>query len=157
MEQTLAITKTAETEVTDIFQKYVEAWRKGDIDALGEIYSLDDDLTAIWPDPCFEYPLKGWVLIRSALTDVFRRCRGMNLEYSNQIVHASGESVVIVAQWKWAGLAAPPNPGAAATAGKLARTSLARGCGSFVFHRRGSRWVLVHEHSAGLPGALAAN
>ena len=144
--------QSEETVVLDTFAKYVSAWRDADIHALSQIYANDQNLTAVWPDPGFSYPLIGWSAVSNSLADVFRRCRGMDLEYSNHIVKISGTTAVLTANWKWLDLVKPRKP-EAAVPGNMARSFLLKGVGTFVFERRGPDWVLTHEHSAGVASA----
>jgi ketosteroid isomerase-like protein len=146
--------RTEETEILGLFERYVVAWRAADLTALSDIYANDEKVTAIWPDPSFSYPLRGWQTIHKGLRNVFRRCRGMDIEYSNHVVHLSDVTAILTATWDWMDLVRPAKPGAA-VAGNMARTCLVKGAGTFVFERRGPSWVLIHEHSAGLMGGSA--
>jgi|SRR5208282_2365625 len=142
---------TIRAEVLKAFDEYVRAWQDADLPALSQIYANDDQITAIWPDPTIKYPLIGWTAVRAGLKDALRRCRGMRVLYHNHVVHCANDMAVLTAEWKWLDLDQPNKPGAIPT-GRMARTELAIGHGTFVFERRDRKWVVVHEHSAGSPG-----
>jgi uncharacterized protein (TIGR02246 family) len=139
--QTPPAAKDAVAEVQAAFDRYVDAWKRGDMEAFAAAYADDPRLTAYWPDPTRVYPITGWENVRKALAEVKQLIGGMDLEYADRNVQVFGDVAVLTANWTWVGI------------GKTnltdqARSALLKGHVSFIFERRGSRWVVIHEHSS---------
>jgi ketosteroid isomerase-like protein len=138
-------------QVNAVFDRYVDAWKHGDVDALGKIYFKSDRLTAIWPDPSYTYPVMGWGNVRKDLLEVMRVTGGMDIEYSPRHIEIYGNTAILTANARWLDLTRPdkPNQPVMADAGK---DTYANGVQTtFIFVRQGAKWVLVHEHASVLP------
>jgi ketosteroid isomerase-like protein len=122
--------------VRHAFDDYVRGWRSGDVPLLATIYAEDAQLSAYWPDPSRASRIRGWSQIKTDLEDIFGRIKGMDLEFNEREVNVYGDVAVLTSHWVWN---TPADP------------MFATGRASFVFHRRGARWVIVHEHSSPTP------
>jgi ketosteroid isomerase-like protein len=133
----------AAQQVQAAFDKYIEAWRSGNMDAFAASYTNDDRLTAYWPDHTRTYPIKGWNNVRTALQEIVNLIGGMDLIYNNREVEVYGNIAILTADWRWVGIGSLREP-----MSDKAQKVYAKGRGTFVFERQGSKWVVVHEHSS---------
>lgn len=146
-------------EVQAVFDRYIDGWKRADIEELSHVYANDARVTGIWPDPTLTYPVQGWAEIRRELERVFGYAKGMNMAYSPRHVEIYGNVAIMTTNWEWV------DPGESDPAKKTGdddktsaeRRSLMRdegfgkGQATFVFFHRDNRWVLVHEHASVLP------
>jgi len=123
-------------EVQGTFDRYVEAWRQGDLKTLTDIYATDAKLGVYWPDPTRPSLIEGWDEVREHLATIFALTGGLDLEFTDQRIQRYGNIAILTSNWKWL---VPTQP------------ALATGRATFVFQRRGSKWVIVHEHSSLVP------
>jgi ketosteroid isomerase-like protein len=133
----------AAQQVQAAFDRYIEAWRTGNMDAFAAAYTNDDRLTAYWPDHTRSYPIKGWENVRKALVEIVGLIGGMDLVYTEREVEMYGNIAILTANWKWVAIENLREP-----MGDKAKQAYAKGRGTFVFERQGSKWVVVHEHSS---------
>lgn len=130
-------------EVQDTFDRYIDAWKRGDMKAWSSVYVNDDTLTAYWPDPTRTYPIKGWQNVSKGLAEVADAIGGMNLTYTDRDVQVIGDMAVLTAKWTWNDITTLKTP-----ISPKAQDALLSGQGTFIFVRRGSQWLVVHEHSS---------
>jgi ketosteroid isomerase-like protein len=139
-------------EVQAAFDRYIDGWKRADIEALSHVYATDARVTGIWPDPTLEYPVQGWTEVRRELERVFDYGKGMNMSYTPRHVEIYGDMAIISTNWEWIAEEAAPGTPEAKLAEERRREMKEQGFGSgqatFVFQHRGTRWVLVHEHAS---------
>lgn len=143
-------------EVQAAFDRYIDGWKRGDVEALSHVYAADSRVTGIWPDPTVKYPVQGWPNIAAELKKVIDFGKGLNMMYNPRHVELYGDVAIIATNWDWIenDLLTPGSELA-----KLAEESrliakkggVGNGQATFVFHRRESGWVLVHEHASAEP------
>lgn len=133
----------AEQEVQSAFDRYVDAWKRGDMKAWASVYVTDHSLSSYWPDGFRPYPIKGWQNVSKALAEVAGLIGGMDLAYTERQVEVYGDTAILTAKWVWNDiehLKTPVSP--------KARKALLTGRGTFIFVRREPGWLVVHEHSS---------
>lgn len=134
---------TAEREVQAAFDRYIDAWKRGDMKAWTSVYVTDESLSSYWPDGFRPYPIKGWQKVSKALAEVAGLIGGMDLTYTEREVEVYGDTAILTAKWVWNDiehLKTPVSP--------KARKALLSGRGTFIFVRRQPGWLVVHEHSS---------
>ncbi len=131
-------------QVQQTFNVYVDAWKRCDLERLSEVYATDKDLVVYWPDPYRPFLLKGWTEIRTELQKIFKEMGSIDLEFTVQNVNFYGDVAILTANWKWL------------TPFGVIDQDNATGRCTLVFQRRGSRWVIIHEHSSWRPPSLDA-
>ena len=140
-------------EVQATFDKYIDGWRRADIEALSHVYATDARVIGIWPDPTLTYPVQGWTEVRRELERVFDFGKGMNMSYSPRHVEIYGDMAIISTNWEWidGDTAAPGTPEAKLAEERrleMKKEGFGGGQATFIFQHRGNRWVLVHEHAS---------
>jgi ketosteroid isomerase-like protein len=153
---TSASEEKAIREVQATFDRYIDGWKRADIEALSKVYAADARVTGIWPDPTLKYPVQGWPEVRRELARVFDFGKGMNMYYSPRHVEIYGDIAIISTNWEWVdgGPAAPGTPEAKLAEERrleMKEAGFGGGQATFVFQHRANRWVLVHEHASVLP------
>src|SRR6266702_3239384 len=128
-------------EINKTFDDYVTGWRTGNVELLAKIYANDAKVSAYWPDPSRPGILVGWPKISKNLKDIFERLHeispyGMDLIFNDRIIDLYGDTAVLSTSWVWEHPADP---------------AFGTGRGTFIFQRRGAKWVIVHEHSSVTP------
>jgi hypothetical protein len=128
-------------EINKIFDDYVTGWRTGSVEMLAKIYANDARVSAYWPDPSRPGVMVGWPKIEKSLKDVFERLHeispyGMDLTFNDRIIDIYGDTAVMTTSWVW---------------GHPADPAFGTGRGTFIFQRRGPKWVIIHEHSSVTP------
>jgi ketosteroid isomerase-like protein len=147
-------------EVNAAFDRYIEGWKRGDLDALAQVYATDDRVTAIWPDPTHSYPVQGWKTVRQELDDSIKFAQvefatGIDIEYSPRHVEVYDNVGIVTTSWRWANLDKPLRPGALPLT-QDGRDVWGKGQATFIFVKHGPIWSLVHEHVSVQPtGTLA--
>ena len=129
-------------QVKETFQRYVDGWIATDLAKLSTVYATDEELVAYWPDPYRPFLVKGWSEVRRGLEHIFANMKRIDLEFTVQNINLYGDIAILTANWKWL---APY--GVVDSANATGRCTL-------VFQRRGSRWLIVHEHSSWRPPSL---
>lgn len=143
-------------EVQATFERYIDAWKHADVEALSKVYATDARVTGIWPDPTLQYPVQGWTEVRKELNRVFDFTKGMAIAYSPRHVEMYGNVAIMTTNWEWVDPASA-QPGLKEHPSILHRRALlhqdgyAQGQATFVFFYRDHHWVLVHEHASVLP------
>lgn len=143
-------------QVQAVFDRYIDGWKRADVEALSKVYAADARVTGIWPDPTLKYPVQGWPEIRKELERVFGFANGMDMAYSPRHVELYGDVAIMTTNWEWI------DPNAAKSGPDEDKTSAERrlqmrdegfgqGQATFVFYHRDNRWLLVHEHASVLP------
>lgn len=133
--------ESTKQEINKTFDDYVTGWRTGNVEMLSKIYANDARVSAYWPDPSRPGLLEGWPKISKNLKDIFERLHeispyGMDLDFNDRIIDLYGDTAVMTTSWVWKHPADP---------------AFGTGRGTFIFQRRGSKWVIVHEHSSVTP------
>jgi hypothetical protein len=128
-------------QINKTFDEYVTGWRTSNVEILSKIYANDAKVSAYWPDPSRPALLVGWPKISKNLQDVFERLHevspyGMDLDFNDRIIDIYGDTAVLTSNWVWHHPADP---------------AFGTGRGTFIFQRRGTKWVIVHEHSSVSP------
>lgn len=124
-------------EIGKVFDSYVTAWNKGDFETLAGIYANDSTVSAFWPDPYRPNLLVGWDRIASNLKTVFELIHGgMDLDFNDRQIQLFGDTALLTSSWVW------HHPGDPA---------FGTGRASFIFHKYGKKWLIVHEHSSVTP------
>jgi ketosteroid isomerase-like protein len=153
--QSLSVEK-AIREVQATFDRYIDGWKRADIEALSQVYATDARVIGIWPDPTLKYPVQGWTEVRRELQRVFDYAKGMNMSYSPRHVEIYGDMAIIATNWDWidGDTAAPGTPEfklAEERRLEMKKEGFGGGQATFIFQHRGTRWVLVHEHASVAP------
>jgi len=143
-------------EVQATFDRYIDGWKRADIEALSRVYATDARVIGIWPDPTLTYPVQGWTEVRRELERVFDYGKGMNMSYSPRHVEIYGDMAIISTNWDWidGDTAAPGTPEAKLAEERrleMKKEGFGGGQATFIFQHRGNRWALVHEHASVLP------
>jgi ketosteroid isomerase-like protein len=142
-------------EVQAVFDRYIDGWRRADVEALSKVYAADARVTGIWPDPTLKYPVQGWPEIRKELERVFSFANGMDMAYSPRHVELYGDVAIMTTNWEWVDPnAAKPGPEDKTSAERRVQMrdeGFGQGQATFVFYHRDNRWLLVHEHASVLP------
>jgi len=151
-----APTEKAIREVQATFDRYIDGWKRADIEALSHVYATDARVTGIWPDPTLTYPVQGWTEVRRELQRVFDYGKGFNMSYTPRHVEIYGDIAIISTNWDWVDgdHAAPGSPEAKLAEERrleMKQEGFGGGQATFVFQHRGNRWVLVHEHASVAP------
>ena len=144
-------------EVNATFDRYIDGWKRGDVDALGQIYANDGRVTAVWPDPTLAYPVQGWKSVHDELVQITDFAKeeygaGMDMSYSPRHIELYGDVAIMTTNWKWLNLEGAEKPGAPIIADK-SKDIYGKGQATFIFFRQGSKWILIHEHVSVLPTA----
>lgn len=142
-------------QVNAVFDRYIDGWKRGDLDALAKVYATDARVTGIWPDPTLSYPVQGWSGVRDELVKVTEFSEkvlggGMEMGYSPRHIEIYGNAAILTTNWTWLNLETSNKDSGLAIA-KSGKNTYGKGQATFIFVRRGSSWVLVHEHVSVLP------
>jgi uncharacterized protein (TIGR02246 family) len=129
-------------QVKESFARYVEAWTHSDLAKLSEVYATDEELVVYWPDPFRPFLVKGWSEVRKGLEHIFANMGQIDLEFTLQQINVYGDIAVLTSNWKWL------------TPFGVINENNATGRCTLVFQRRGSRWVIIHEHSSWRPPSI---
>jgi ketosteroid isomerase-like protein len=143
----------AKREVQAAFDRYIDGWKLGDVEALSHVYAADSRVTAIWPDPTVKYPAQGWPNVAAELNRVFSYGKGLNMLYKPRHVELYGDIAIIATNWDWiendlTTLSAEDAKLAEERRLLMKKEGFGNGQATFVFQRRASGWVLVHEHAS---------
>src|SRR6266516_4104236 len=133
-------------EVQATFDRYIDGWKRADIEALSQVYAKDARVMGIWPDPTLKYPVQGWTEVRRELQRVFDYAKGMNMSYTPRHVEIYGDMAIIATNWDWidGDTAAPGTPEfklAEERRLEMKKEGFGGGQATFIFQHRGNRWV----------------
>jgi ketosteroid isomerase-like protein len=90
----------------DLDQRFVEAYNKGDVDAVMATYWNSPDLVSYPPDAM---QAKGWTATKEGMAHTFASMPGFKLELIDPVYIVAGDMVICYGTWK--GTMTPPGGG----------------------------------------------
>ncbi len=125
-----------DTQAVDlVVSQMLGAWQVGDVEMLHKSYA--DDVMVV--SAAFEPPLQGWQNYAKAYQAQLGRSRGV-LDRSNSYIKVDGTQAWVTYQWQYSGQV----DGVPIKA--LGHTTL-------ILQKRSGTWLIVLNHTSGLPGA----
>jgi ketosteroid isomerase-like protein len=130
----LAARDPEEKKIEATIDAVIDAYRNADVNAMARYYASD----ARFVPADFNPPIEGWAAVAERYRQAFAQLSGLELVRENLHLERRGKVAWAVYQWRLAGLAGNR------TMGALGHTTL-------ILEKRGSDWVIVHNHTSALP------
>lgn len=130
----LAARDSEEKKIEAVIEAVIEAYRSGDVNAMGRYYAAD----ARFVSADFNPPVEGWAAVAERYQQGFAQLSGLELVQENTRIERRGKIAWAVYQWRFAGVAGN-------------RTMSALGHTTLVLEKRGRDWIIVHNHTSALP------
>jgi len=129
-------TGTAESDIKEVLDHYVQAWKAGDIDMIAKLWAHDEDIVAFGTDAAERWV--GWKTLKEQYVKIFDVLVDTDIAISSQTITISESGTVAwYSQLMTMSFIAQGQP-----------ASVPNIRVSGVLEKRNNRWLLVQRHSS---------
>lgn len=122
---------TDEEQIDEIISQFWQAYQKGDFDTMAKYVA--EDITVV--SGIFAPPTVGWNNVRQAYVSQNQTLENIQVTRQNTRITVRGKCAWATHQWTFSAVA---DRKPFSTAGHT----------TFIFEKRGGRWLIVHNHSS---------